>query len=104
MEDRDFINELEINPSTNLLERSQFEYSLQDVEEPNLYLSLIHISSLKSWFRQKPVVYTSALAPLWGLAELFCGPMGKSWQPNDSSGQCLARWKSCPFPLRLQRN
>ena len=31
---------LRINPQTNLLEMSQFEYSLQDVENPNLYRTL----------------------------------------------------------------
>ena len=34
--------QLEMDPSTNLLEMTNFEYSLQDVDQPNLYRTLFN--------------------------------------------------------------
>ena len=65
MEDRDFINELEINPSTNLLERSQFEYSLQDVEEPNLYRMLFNYSEVPKLIFSRRLVPMGMPEQIW---------------------------------------
>ena len=65
MEDRDFINELEINPSTNLLERSQFEYSLQDVEEPNLYRMLFNYSEVPKLIFNRRLVPMGMPEQIW---------------------------------------
>ncbi|MFR2465276.1 MAG: 2-isopropylmalate synthase [Clostridia bacterium] len=65
MEDRDFINELEINPSTNLLERSQFEYSLQDVEEPNQYRMLFNYSEVPKLIFNRRLVPMGMPEQIW---------------------------------------
>lgn len=65
MEDRDFLNELEINPSTNLLERSQFEYSLQDVEEPNLYRMLFNYSEVPKLIFNRRLVPMGMPEQIW---------------------------------------
>ncbi len=38
--------ELKLNPNTNLLEKTEFEYPLQDVEKPNLYRQMFSYGSV----------------------------------------------------------
>lgn len=50
---------LRINPQTNLLEMTQFEYALQDVEEPNLYRTLFRYDEVpKLMFNRRMVPQT----------------------------------------------
>lgn len=50
--------QLEMDPSTNLLEMTNFEYSLQDVDQPNLYRTLFNYEEVPK------IVFNQRLVPM----------------------------------------
>ena len=56
---------LKINPNTNLLEMTQFEYALQDVETPNLYRSLFSYEEVPKIMFNRRVVPMSMPKEIW---------------------------------------
>ncbi len=56
---------LRINPQTNLLEMSQFEYSLQDVETPNLYRTLFSYEEVPKIMFNRRVVPMDMPREIW---------------------------------------
>ena len=56
---------LRINPQTNLLEMSQFEYSLQDVENPNLYRTLFSYEEVPKIMFNRRVVPMDMPREIW---------------------------------------
>ncbi len=56
---------LEINPSTNLLEQTEFEYELQDVETPNLYRKIFNYSEVPKLAFNRRIVPMSMPKDIW---------------------------------------
>lgn len=56
---------LEINPSTNLLEQTEFEYELQDVENPNLYRKIFNYSEIPKLAFNRRIVPMSMPKDIW---------------------------------------
>ena len=56
---------LEINPSTNLLEQTEFEYELQDVENPNLYRKIFNYREIPKLAFNRRIVPMSMPKDIW---------------------------------------
>ena len=59
------IRSLTINPHTNLLERTNFEYSLQDVEQPNLYRMMFDYEEIPKIMFNRRVVPMGMPDEIW---------------------------------------
>ncbi len=57
--------ELTLNPATNLLERTNFEYALQDVEEPNLFRLLFNYQEVPKIMFNRRLVPIGMPEKIW---------------------------------------
>lgn len=57
--------ELTLNPNTNLLEQTVFEYALQDVEEPNLYRILFNYNEVPKLMFNRRLVPMGMPKDIW---------------------------------------
>ena len=57
--------DLKINPQTNLLELTNFEYSLQDVENPNLYRMLFNYEDVPKLMFNRRLVPMAMPKEIW---------------------------------------
>lgn len=57
--------ELKVNPQTNLLELTNFEYSLQDVESPNLYRMLFNYQEVPKLMFNRRLVPMDMPKEIW---------------------------------------